>query len=68
MCILAMVNCAKNIEIKEITTEEYDKMKGKLKKKKAPDMEGWRYEWIANAGKDLEESIKIMMNESRNRG
>ena len=64
-CVVAMVNCAKNKEIREITTEEYDKMKGKLKKKKAPDMEGWRYEWIANAGKDLEESIKMMMNESR---
>ena len=60
-----MVESAEKKEIEEITSKEYDQMKSKLKKKKAPDEEGWRYEWIENAGKDLEESIKLMMNESR---
>ena len=64
-CIDVMKECAQKKEIKEITSEEYDRMKKRLKKKKAPDEEGWRYEWIINAGKDMEESIKMMMNESR---
>ena len=40
-------------------------MKKKLKKKKAPDEEGWRYEWISNAGTEMEESIQLMLNEVR---
>lgn len=54
-CIEVMVEKAKNIKIKEITDEEYEKMKKKLENKKAPDEEGWRYEWILNAGKEMEE-------------
>ena len=64
-CIEVMRDSATKKEIKEITTEEYDRMKKKLKKKKAPDQEGWRYEWVANAGNDLDQSIQMMMNESR---
>ena len=64
-CIQVMIKNAENKEIKEITTEEYGRMKSKIKRKKAPDEEGWRYEWIENAGKDMEESIILMMNESR---
>ena len=64
-CIETMVKKARSIEIKEITDEEYDKMKKRLKKKKAPDEDGWRYEWITHAGQDLEVSIKLMLNESR---
>ena len=30
---------------------------------KAPDLQGWRYEIIKNAGVDLEKSILLMMNE-----
>ena len=62
-CIEVMVEKGKNIGIKEITSEEYEMMKKKLKKKKAPDEEGWRYEWILHAGKEMEESIKLMLNE-----
>ena len=64
-CIEVMSDNAKDKEIKEITREEYEKMKNKLKNKKAPDKEGWRYEWITQAGKDLEESIILMLNEIR---
>ena len=63
-CINIMKKAANRIEIKSVSDEEYEAMKKKLKKKKAPDLEGWRYEWVENAGKDLEESIKIMMNET----
>ena len=63
-CIEVMMENAKNKVIEEITSEEYERMKKNLKKKKAPDEEGWRYEWIAHAGKDLEESIKLMLNET----
>ena len=64
-CIEAMMKKEKDIEIKEITTDEYEIMKKKLKKKKAPDDEGWRYEWILHAGTEMEESIKLMLNEVR---
>ena len=37
-------------------------MKKSLKKRKAGDAEGWMYEMIIYAGKDLEESIKLMIN------
>ena len=63
-CIEVMKKAANKIKIKSITDEEYDTMKKQLKKKKAPDLEGWRYEWIENAGEDLEKSIKCMMNET----
>ena len=61
-CISVMMEKAKNEDIEEITNEEYEVMKKRLKKNKAPDEEGWRYEWIAHAGKNLEESIKLMLN------
>ena len=61
-CIETMEKAASKIKIKEITNEEYQLMKEKLKKKKAPDKEGWRYEMVKWAGEDLEESIKTVMN------
>ena len=62
-CIKVMEKAASQIDIKSISDEEYNDMKKQLKKKKAPDKEGWRYEWIEWAGEDLERSIKIMLNQ-----
>ena len=64
-CIKLIEESSKTKEIQPITREEYDKMKQQLKKKKAPDKEAWRYEWIIHAGKDLDESIFHMLNEIR---
>ena len=64
-CIEVMMKKGESKEIKEITGEEYELMKRKLKKKKAPDEDGWRYEWILEAGTEMEESIKLMFNEIR---
>ena len=61
-CIKVMEKAASKIEIQRVSNEEYATMKKQLKKKKAPDQEGWRYEWVENAGEDLEESIKRMIN------
>ena len=61
-CIRAMEKAASRIEIQSVTEEEYETMKKQLKKKKAPDQDGWRYEWVENAGEDLEKSIRKMMN------
>ena len=57
-----MEKATKGIEIKSVSKKEYETMKKQLKKKKAPDQEGWRYEWVESAGKDLEKSIRKMMN------
>ncbi len=64
-CIEVMKRKAESKDIAEITPEEYTTMKNKLKKKKAPDQDGWRYEWIINAGADLENSIKLMLDTVR---
>ena len=48
--------------IEPFTKEEYDKVKKELKNGKAPDLQGWRYEFIKNAGKDLDESMLKMIN------
>ena len=61
-CIRSMEKATKGIEIKSVSKKEYETMKKQLKKKKAPDQEGWRYEWVESAGKDLEKSIRKMMN------
>ena len=61
-CINIMEKVAKEKKIKPIEEEEYKKMKKDLKKKKAPDQQEWRYEWIECAGKDLEESLQEMLN------
>ena len=56
---------AKKVETKIISPfseEEYQNMKKELKKGKAPDTQGWRYEMVINAGKDMEESILEMAN------
>ncbi len=42
---------------------ELEKTKKELKKKKAPDLQGWRNEYITSAGKDLTDSILMMLNE-----
>ena len=60
-CINTMKQKSNNIEIKPITDKEYEDMKVSLDNNKAPDMEGWFYEMVKNAGKDLEESIKMMI-------
>ena len=54
---------SKRKRIQPISKEEYSTMKRQLKKKKAPDKENWRYEWIIHAGKDLEQSILFMLNQ-----
>ena len=57
-----MEKAAEGIEIKTVSKEEYEATKKQLKRKKSPDQEGWRYEWVENAGKDLEKIIRRMMN------
>ena len=49
--------------IEPFTKEEYDEVKKEIKNGKAPDLQGWRYELVKNAGEDLEESILCMINE-----
>ena len=53
---------AEKLEIQPVTDEEYEEMKKSLKKDKAPDSDGWFYEIVTHAGKDLEESLKLMIN------
>ena len=48
--------------IEPFSKEEYDEVKREIKNGKAPDLQGWRYELIKNAGQDLEESILHMIN------
>ena len=62
-CIRIMEQVATHRSIEPASDEEYEEMKKKLKKKKAPDKQGWRYEFILWAGEDLEQSIKTMINE-----
>ena len=62
-CIDLMKKAASRKMIEPANDEEYEQMKKKLKKKKAPDKQGWRYEFIQWAGKDMENSIKLMINE-----
>ena len=61
-CIELMENKAQQMEIAPVTDEEYEDMKSSLKKRKANDAEGWMYEIIIYAGRDLEDSIKLMIN------
>ena len=61
-CIDIMREIAENGKIDEITEAEYAEMKASLKKRKAPDLQGWTYELVINAGKDLEKSIRKMKN------
>ena len=49
--------------IEPFTKEEYEEVKKEIKNGKAPDLQGWRYELVKNAGEDLEESILCMINE-----
>ena len=49
--------------IEPFTKEEYEKVKKELKNGKAADLQGWRYEFIKNAGEDLDDSILTMINE-----
>ena len=62
-CIELMKKRSERKRIQPISKEEYSTMKRQLKKKKAPDKESWRYEWIIHAGKDLEQSILFMLNQ-----
>ena len=45
-CIEIMQEVAKRKGIKPVDDEEYASMKNGLKRKKAPDKQGWRYEWV----------------------
>ena len=61
-CIAQMMLNTEDVKIQPMTDEEYEEMKKSLKKNKSPDMQGWFYEIIIHAGKDLENSIKLMIN------
>ena len=37
-------------------------MKREIKNGKAPDLQGWRYELVKNAGKDFDDSMLKMIN------
>ena len=63
-CIELMNREANRRTIQPISDAEYAEMNRKSKKKKAPDKHGWRYKYIQWAGKDLEQSIKLMINET----
>ena len=54
---------AKQEGIEPFTKEEYEAVKKEIKNGKAPDIEGWRYELVKNAGPDLENSILFMIND-----
>ena len=63
-------NKMKEIEVKArtqdslyITQEEIKKVVNKLKRKKAPDREGWKNETVINGGKEMIESLYMMFNE-----
>ena len=58
-----LVKMADTNRMKPFSEEEYEVMRKDLKARKAPDTQGWRYELIKHAGKDLEESILTMVNE-----
>ena len=49
-------------QIEPFTMDELDTVCKELKKKKAPDKEGWRYEMVMNAGEDLKNSLLIILN------
>ena len=59
----ALLEKAEKQPIQPFSEEEYQQMKKDLKPRKAPDLQGWRYEMIKHAGADLEESLMIMVNE-----
>ena len=61
--IKKMKEVAQKLNIQEITMEEYQNMKKSLKVRKAGDDQHWKYEFVINAGEDLEKSILRMMNE-----
>ena len=54
---------ASNKMIKKIGRKEYIEAKRQLKKSKAADISGWKNEFVLNAGKDLDKSIHVMLNE-----
>ena len=49
--------------IAPFTEDEYSQAKRELKNGKAPDLQGWRYEFIKHGGEDLEVSTLHMINE-----
>ena len=58
-----LIKKAEREPIKPFSEEEYKQMKRSLKNRKAPDIQGWRYELIKYAGEDLEKSTLMMLNE-----
>ncbi len=57
-----MERIAAKESMEAFTQEEYEEVLKKLKKRKAPDKDGWRYEMVIYAGKDLKMSILKMIN------
>jgi hypothetical protein len=51
----ALERIAKKNGIAPFTAEEYEKVKKSLKPRKAPDQQGWRYEFIKYGGTDFDE-------------
>ena len=58
-----LVRQADKKRIQPFTEDEYEEMKKSLKSGKAPDLQGWRYEMVKHAGKDLDKSMLEMINE-----
>ena len=48
--------------MKEITMEEFELVVKELKKKKAADEDGWRYEFFIYGGEDLKKSVLKIIN------
>ena len=58
-----VLSAADKQRMEPFTDKEYQQMKKELKARKAPDLQGWRYEMVKHAGDDLDKSILTMINE-----
>ena len=61
--VATLEKTAKKTKITPFTKEEYQKLKKELKAGKAADLQGWKYEMVANAGDDLDDSMLKMLND-----
>ena len=60
---------AKKLSSKSALSESFKRhqeVKKEIKSGKAPDMQGWRYKLISNAGENLDESILEMIMKKKN--
>lgn len=53
---------AKKEKCKEITLNELEEVIKGTKRKKAPDIDGWRYEFLKDGGIDIKRSTLMMLN------